>query len=111
MQISQADFEAVELRIGRIASADRFPEARRPAYRLVVDFGPEFGRRNSSAQITARYTPESLVGRLVIAVTNLPPKRIGPFVSEVLVTGFVVGEGEVLLAVPDGEVALGTRLC
>ena len=100
----------VELRVGRIVAAEPFPEARRPAYRLVVDFGPDLGTRRSSARITARYTPDSLVGRLVLAVTNLAPKRIGPFVSEVLVTGFVVGEGDVVLAVPDGEVPLGTRL-
>lgn len=104
------DFLKVELRVGRIASAEPFPEARKPAYLLRVDLGPELGTRRSSAQITARYTPEQLVGRLVVAVVNFPKKQIGPIMSECLVTGFHDEAGEVVLCVPDGDVPVGTRL-
>jgi tRNA-binding protein len=107
--ITWDDFEKVELRVGRIVEVEDFPEARKPAYRLVVDFGPDIGTRRSSAQITDLYSKESLRDRLVIAVTNFPPKQIGPFVSECLVTGFIQEKG-VTLAVPDGDVPLGTRL-
>ncbi len=110
MTITWDDFEKVELRVGRIVTAEPFPEAKKPAYRLTVDFGPELGTKRSSAQITRRYTPADLVGRQVLAVTNFPPKRIGPFVSEVLVTGFVAGDGDVVLAIPEQDVPLGTRL-
>ena len=104
------DFMAVDLRVGRVVSAEPFPEARRPAYILHVDFGPEIGVRKSSAQITAHYTPETLAGRLVVGVVNFPPKQIGPLMSECLVTGFHDAEGHVRLCMPDGDVAPGTRL-
>lgn len=108
--ITWDDFTRVELRVGRVLSAEVFKEARKPAYRLLVDFGPEIGQKKSSAQITALYTPEQLVGRLVVAVVNFPPKQIGPIMSECLVTGFHDAEGRVALCVPDGEVPLGTKL-
>lgn len=108
--ISWDDFSKVELRVGRILEAKPFPEARRPAYKLTVDFGPEIGQRKSSAQITQLYRPEDLVGKLVVGVINFPPKQIGPFISECLVTGFHNAEGEVALCVPDRAVPLGTKL-
>lgn len=104
------DFLKVELRVGRVLSAEAFPQARKPAYVLQVDFGPEFGVRKSSAQIAAHYTPEALVGRLVVAVLNFPKKQIGPLMSECLVTGFHDADGAVALCVPDRDVPLGTRL-
>jgi tRNA-binding protein len=104
------DFIKVDLRVGRIVSAEPFPEARKPAYKLVVDFGPEIGTRKSSAQITALYKPTDLVGKLVVAVINFPPKQIGPFISECLVTGFHNANGAVTLCMPDHEVPLGTKL-
>jgi tRNA-binding protein len=109
-EIAWDDFIKVELRVGRIVAAEPFPEARKPAYRLQVDFGPEIGVRKSSAQITALYAPEALVGRLVVGVVNFPKKQIGPFVSECLVTGFHDADGNVALCVPDKPVPLGTRL-
>lgn len=108
--IAWADFEKVELRVGRVIAASVFAQARKPAYVLQVDFGPELGTRKSSAQIATHYTPESLVGRLVVAVLNFPPKQIGPLRSECLVTGFHDADGAVFLCVPDGDVPLGTRL-
>lgn len=108
--ISWSDFEKVELRVGKIVSAAPFPEARKPAYILQVDFGEEIGLRKSSAQITALYRPEELLGRLVVAVVNFPKKQIGPLMSECLVTGFHDDNGNVALCVPDREVPLGTRL-
>jgi tRNA-binding protein len=104
------DFLKVELRVGRIVSASVFKEARKPAYVLHVDFGETLGIRKSSAQITALYRPEELVGRRVVAVVNFPRKQIGPLMSECLVTGFHNGRGDVVLCVPDGDVPLGTRL-
>ena len=108
--ISWDDFMRVELRVGRIVAARAFPEARKPAYVLQVDFGPEIGTRKSSAQVTDLYAPEELLGRLVVAVVNFPPKQIGPLRSECLVTGFHDAQGRVALCVPDAEVPLGTRL-
>lgn len=104
------DFTRIELRVGRIVAAEPFVEARKPAYKLQVDFGPELGTRKSSAQITALYTPEQLLGRLVVAVVNFPPKQIGPIMSECLVTGFHNDQGHVTLCMPEHEVPLGTRL-
>jgi tRNA-binding protein len=104
------DFLKVELRVGRVVSASVFDQARKPAYVLHVDFGDELGIRKSSAQITALYRPEELVGRLVVAVLNFPRKQIGPLMSECLVTGFHDERGDVALCVPDRPVPLGTRL-
>ena len=108
--ISFDDFLKVELRVGRVLSAEVFAEARKPAYVLQVDFGPELGVRKSSAQITQLYQPQDLVGRLVVAVVNFPKKQIGPLMSECLVTGFHNADGHVALCVPDKDVPLGTRL-
>ena len=104
------DFLKVELRVGRVLSARTFAEARKPAYVLEVDFGEEIGVRKSSAQITALYAADDLVGRLVVAVINFPKKQIGPLMSECLVTGFHNADGDVALCVPDLDVPLGTRL-
>lgn len=109
-EISWNDFMKVELRVGRIIHAEVFKEARKPAYRLQVDFGEELGVRKSSAQITALYRPEDLTGRLVVAVVNFPRKQIGPLMSECLVTGFHNADGEVALCIPERDVPLGTRL-
>lgn len=109
-QIEWSDFTKVELRVGKVLAAESFPEARKPAYRLQIDFGPEIGVRKSSAQITALYEPASLVGKLVVAVVNFPPKQIGPLMSECLVTGFHDAKGQVTLCIPEHEVPLGTRL-
>lgn len=104
------DFTKVELRVGRVVAAEPFPQARRPAYILQVDFGPEIGVRKSSAQITDLYAPETLIGKQVVAVVNFPPKQIGPIMSGCLVTGFHNAGGQVSLCVPEHEVPLGTRL-
>ena len=104
------DFAKVELRVGRVVEASPFPEARKPAYILRIDFGPEIGIRKSSAQITHHYTPETLIGRLVVAVVNFPKKQIGPLQSECLVTGFHDADGHVALCMPEREVPLGTKL-
>ena len=103
-------FERDKLRVGRVVSAEPFAKARVPAYVLHVDFGETIGTRKSSAQITARYRPEDLVGRLVVGVVNFPPKQIGPFMSECLITGFRDERGDVLLCIPDGAVPLGAKL-
>ena len=108
--ITWDDFIKVELRVGQVISAEVFAEARRPAYVLHVDFGPEIGIKKSSAQITRQYQPEALVGRQVVAVVNFPKKQIGPLMSECLVTGFHNDAGEVVLCVPDKEVPLGSKL-
>ena len=104
------DFIRVELRVGRVLEARPFPEARKPAYVLHVDFGPDLGVRKSSAQVTDLYQPGELVGRLVVAVVNFPKKQIGPLQSECLVTGFHDANGHVALCVPDRDVPPGTRL-
>lgn len=108
--ITWNDFEAVELRVGTIVEVEDFPEARRPAYKLKVDFGEPLGIKKSSAQITQLYTREELLGKQIIAVTNFPPKQIGPIRSEVLVTGFYGEDGAVTLAVPDKPTSNGNRL-
>jgi tRNA-binding protein len=109
-QISLDGFLAVDIRAGRIVAAEPFPEARKPALKLRVDFGPDIGVKRSSAQITARYDPEALVGRQVLAVVNFPPRHIGPFLSEVLVLGVSDDDGAVVLVAPDAEVSPGARL-
>ncbi len=108
--ISYAAFEKVDIRVGRIVGVSDFPEARKPAYRLAIDFGPEIGLKQSSAQLTRYYTKADLVGRHVIAVVNFPPKQIGPVLSEVLTLGVPDGAGDVVLVVPEREVPLGGRL-
>ncbi len=110
MAISFEDFLKVDIRLGRITRAEPFPEARKPAYRLWIDFGAEIGEKRSSAQITRHYTPEALVGRSVLAVVNFPPRQIGPVRSEVLTLGVPDADGEVVLIVPDLDVPLGGRL-
>lgn len=108
--IEWADFERVEIRIGTVVAAEPFPEARKPAYRLRVDFGTELGEKKSSAQITDLYGPEELLGRQVLAVVNFAPKQIGPMRSECLVLGFPQADGAVVLAQPERPVANGARL-
>ncbi|MBB4637957.1 tRNA-binding protein [Longimicrobium terrae] len=108
--IEYGDFDRVEMRVGRIERAEPFPEARKPAIKLWIDFGPEIGVRKSSAQITVHYTPESLVGRSVVAVTNFPPRQIGKFMSEVLVLGLPDENGAIVLMAPDHDVPLGGRV-
>lgn len=110
MTITYDDFAAVDIRVGRITRAEPYPEARKPAIKLWVDFGAEIGERRSSAQITRHYTPEGLVGRQVLGVVNFPPRQIGKFVSEVLVLGLPDAEGEVVLIGPGHDVPLGGRL-
>jgi tRNA-binding protein len=109
-EISWDDFTQVELRIGRIIKAEPFPEARKPAYKLLLDFGEEIGLKKSSSQITVHYTPEELVGKQVLAVINFPVKQIGPMRSECLVTGFYDSNGDVILCKPDKELPLGSKL-
>lgn len=108
--ITWDDFARVQLRVGRIVAAEVFAQARKPAYLLQVDFGPELGIKKSSAQITHHYTPEALIGKQVVAVVNFPKKQIGPVMSECLVTGFPDTNGHVVLCVPDQNVPLGAPL-
>ena len=108
--ITWQDFENVDLRAGTIVQVDDFPKARKPAFKLKIDLGPEIGIKNSSAQITKRYTKEQLLGKQVLCVTNFPIKQIADFKSEVLTTGFILPDGEVILSSPDFEVPNGTRL-
>ncbi|HAR52807.1 tRNA-binding protein [Roseovarius nubinhibens] len=109
-EITFDEFLKVDIRVGTVLRAEPFPEARKPAIKLWVDFGPEIGERKTSAQITAHYTPESLVGRQVMGVVNFPPRQIGPFMSEVLVLGVSDAEGGIVLLAPDQTVANGERM-
>ena len=104
------DFERLDIRVGTIIAVDTFPEARKPAYKLTIDFGPAIGTKRSSAQITAHYTPQTLVGRQVLAVVNFPPRKIGPFLSEVLTLGVPDDSGDVVLIAPERPVANGGRM-
>ena len=109
-EISFDDFLKVDVRVGTVVRAEPYPEARKPAIKLWVDFGGELGERKTSAQITAHYTPEMLLGMQVMAVVNFPPRQIGKFMSEVLVLGFPDADGEVILARPDKDAPNGGRL-
>ncbi len=108
--ITYAEFERVDIRVGTITDAQPFPQARKPAYRLVIDFGPEIGEKRSSAQLTVHYRPDQLIGRQVCAVVNFPPRQIGPFISEVLTLGMPDQEGAVVLVRPDLKVPNGGKL-
>lgn len=108
--ISWQDFEQVELRVGTVLKAEPFPEARKPAWKLTIDFGADIGERKSSAQVTDNYSAEELVGKQVVAVVNFPKKQIGPMMSECLVTGFYREDGSVILCVPDKQVPDGAKL-
>jgi len=110
MIISYQDFENVDIRVGQILTAQDFLEAKKPAYKLTIDFGPEIGLKKSSVQITKHYTKEELVGRQVLAVVNFAPKQIGPFISEVLTLGFADANNDVVLISPDKKVPLGNKM-
>ncbi|MBB3017881.1 tRNA-binding protein [Microvirga lupini] len=109
-EITFDEFLKVEIRVGRIVTAEPFPQARKPAFKLTIDFGPEIGTKRSSAQITINHAPEDLVGTLVLAVVNFPPRQIGPFRSEVLTLGVPDANGNVMLIRPDRDVPVGGRL-
>lgn len=109
-QIDLDDFMKVDVRVGRVVRAEPYPEARKPAIKLWIDFGGDIGERKTSAQLTVHYTPDGLIGRHVMAVVNFPPRQIGKFMSEVLVLGFPDADGAVVLATPDMDVPVGGRL-
>lgn len=109
-EITFDDFLKVDIRVGQVVRAEPYPEARKPAIKLWIDFGEEIGEKRSSAQITVHYTPEGLVGRRVMAVVNFPPRQIGKFMSEVLVLGFSDADGAIVLATPDKDVPVGGRM-
>ena len=104
------DFEKLDIRVGKVLSAEDFPEARKPAYKLMIDFGPEIGIKKSSVQIVDNYRKEDLVGRLVLGVVNFPPRQVGPFVSETLTLGVPDADGKVVLVKPDADAPLGGKL-
>jgi tRNA-binding protein len=109
-EITFGDFERVDIRVGTIVEVELFPEARKPAFKLKIDFGPEIGIKKSSAQITMHYTPETLVGRQVLGVVNFPPRQIGPFRSEVLTLGFEDANGAIVLVAPEQQVPNGRKM-
>ncbi len=109
-QISYDDFMKIDIRVGRIVQAEDFPQARKPAYKLRIDFGPAIGVKNSSAQITRYYESKDLVGKLVLGVVNFPPRQIATFFSEVLTLGVILGEGDICLVHPDRDVPLGAPI-
>ena len=109
-EITYDDFLKVDIRVGKVVRAEPYPEARKPAIKLWVDFGDEIGEKKSSAQLTAHYTPGNLIGRHVMAVVNFPPRQIGRFMSEILVLGFTDADGGVVLATPDKNIPIGGRL-
>ena len=109
-QITYDDFAKVDVRVGRIVQVDAFPQAKKPAYKLRIDFGPELGIKTSSAQITKHYQAAELQDRLVLAVVNFPPRQIATYFSEVLTLGVILGAGDIVLVQPDREVPLGTRI-
>jgi tRNA-binding protein len=108
--LSYAEFERVEIRVGRVVEVQEFPEARKPAYKLRIDFGPVLGIKKSSAQATKHYAKADLLNRLVLAVVNFPPKQIGPYMSDVLTLGIPDGDGAVVLVMPERDVPLGGRM-
>ena len=109
-EITFDDFLKVDIRVGEVIRAEAFPEARKPAIKMWIDFGPAIGEKKTSAQVTAHYTPEGLIGKKVMAVVNFPPRQIGPFMSEVLVLGVADAKGEVVLLAPDQDVPIGGRM-
>ena len=108
--ITWNDFESVEIRVGTVLRVEKFPEARKPAYKVWVDFGPEIGEKKTSVQITKLYTPEELIGKQVLGVVNFPTKQVGPFMSEFLLTGFADAEGAIVIAMPERPVPNGAKL-